>query len=127
MKKQSIIKALQRAENFISGFEDDETQKGIKSMLKELRAVTHALQVEHPKKKSRILIIVEGGIVQSIMTDQDNMRAVVIDFDKQSDEPCIVAEPEVEKLKHDNFYELYTDKSDAEEMEIREELKRLKF
>ncbi len=41
--------------------------------------------------KPRILIIVEGGIVQAVHANQD-IDIVIVDYDDKSDETCIVSE-----------------------------------
>ncbi len=79
-------------------------------------------------KKSKILITVEGGIVQSVMSTDTNIQFVIVDYDLKGDEPVIVSDPtKPEKLKTENFYELFTDEKDPIDMEVRDKLKRLKF
>lgn len=79
-------------------------------------------------KNTKVLITIEGGICQGVMSNNlKNIRVVVVDYDKNGDEPAIVSEQQLEKLKPENFYELFTDKSDSIEMHVRDEMKRLKF
>lgn len=78
--------------------------------------------------KTKILITVEGGIVQSVISNNKEIEYVIVDYDLKGDEPVIVGEKtKPEKLKGDNFYELFTDKKDPVEMEVRDSLKRKKF
>lgn len=81
-------------------------------------------------KKTKVLIIVEGGVVQNVISDADNIEVVVVDWDRKGDEEVIVGQMDVEILKpiyHGNFWELYTDESDPSEMEVRDELKAIHF
>lgn len=42
-------------------------------------------------KKEKILITVEGGIVQSICSTNPNLQIAIDDYDKHSDDPVCVA------------------------------------
>lgn len=80
--------------------------------------------------KPKILIVVEGGIVQSVHADQD-IQFVVIDYDSSSDEPVIVGEinePDTVLKEEDKFYDMYSKSStDQDEIFVHKALKKLKF
>ena len=82
-------------------------------------------------KKIKILIIVEGGIVQSVSTNYE-AEIVVVDFDKHGDEPVIVSDilsPDSIIGENEKFHEeLYKPKmTDKDEEYARLKLKKLKF
>lgn len=79
---------------------------------------------------NKILITVEGGIVQSICTNFE-AQYVVIDYDKHSDEPVLVGEinePDSVLGVDDKFYDLFKENStDKDDLYVRKKLKKLKF
>lgn len=81
-------------------------------------------------KKTKILIIVEGGIVQQIMsTDPKNAEIVVIDYDDQNwEEPVIIGKPTIEKIKEKNVYDMYgSNLDDKDDQFVHKALKKMKF
>lgn len=89
---------------------------------------TKILELQQPKKETRILVTIEGGICQSVMSNKlKNVRVVVVDYDLKGDEPVIVSEQNLEKLKFKNFYEIFNDTKDAADIDVKYELTRLKF
>lgn len=73
-----IIDALNRAEDFLKGFEDDNTQRGVKTTLK-LIAKARRLAEESTDK---IVIEVEGGNVAEVYTDLAQVEFMVYDRDQ---------------------------------------------
>lgn len=74
-------------------------------------------------KKPKIVITVEGGIVQNITTNCE-VEIIVIDFDRQSEEETFVTgilEPDT-IFKEDKYW-----KSLDEDCEVFEEIKKLDF
>ena len=79
---------------------------------------------------TKILIEVKGGSVTAISATED-VQIVIVDYDNSDNGNNPVTPSEV--LYPDAIFEdgeahtLFTDASDPEEMEIKDELKRLKF
>jgi hypothetical protein len=76
--------------------------------------------------KTKVLIQIEGGIIQAIHANKD-MEIVIADFDlidigKNPVDTIISPDSIVE-----NMYELFNDSTSNREMEVREQLKRLKI
>jgi hypothetical protein len=40
--------------------------------------------------ESKILIVIEGGIVQNVISDNPDVLVAIIDYDKHSDDPVLV-------------------------------------
>lgn len=79
---------------------------------------------------TKILIYVEGGIVQSVCSNQPDTQIVIIDKDNlvsSDDKNGFISGIHQPDGVYENHYEAYNDQSDPIEMEIREELKALKF
>ena len=82
------------------------------------------------KQKPKILIIVEGGIVQAVHTSTD-ADIIIIDHDNQHIEEentkdCLLLPKAPDRISK-NLYEIFTSAIDAQEIEIRDLLKRIKF
>lgn len=81
--------------------------------------------------KNKILITVEGGIVQNVSTNFD-ADIVIVDFDLKNDEPVIVTEklsPDAIIGPSDNFYEEHYSKDCLmpEDQFVYDKLKELNF
>ena len=80
------------------------------------------------KQPTKILVIVEGGTVQAINSNNPNCRIVVIDHDnKESGGNGFISEPYEPDGLYENQYEAFTDETNPIDVEIRDELKRMKF
>jgi hypothetical protein len=82
--------------------------------------------------KIKILLSVRGGVIQEIHSNQDpeNVEIVIVDWDNVDVGESAIHPVEPihnPKSKFENAWELYTDEDDVAEMEVREDLKRLKF
>lgn len=83
-------------------------------------------------KKTKVLIIVEGGIVQSVHADSD-LEYVVVDYDKHSDDPVLIGgvnTPDTVLGPGEKFYNMYKpakESTDRDEVFVHESLKKLKF
>lgn len=87
-----ILSALRFSERFISGFEDDETQK-VKPQLTEIRKAIKIAESDGDK----VVIFVEGGMVQAVYTDLVQLKVIVLDKDQEDvGEPirASIADPE---------------------------------
>lgn len=75
-----------------------------------------------------ILITIEGGNLQNVVSSFGDVEILVVDFDNMEvgDKPVYVREPD-NVLKNGKFHELYTNASDSQEMEVREVLKDLGY
>lgn len=81
--------------------------------------------------KNKILITVEGGIVQNVSTNFE-AEIVIVDFDLKSDDPVIVSEklePDAVLGQKDKFYEEFYSKDAVakEDQFVYEKLKELNF
>ena len=77
-------------------------------------------------KKTKILIEIQGGLVQTIYSNNKNIQLVIIDQDMAD-----VGEPGISEIKSpdgvaDDLYTMYSG-SEPREQEVHDELKRLKF
>lgn len=124
MKKKQIIptdaEVLRYAD--AKGLNTDTTQN-----FKDAKNDMMGIKPELPK----ILITVEGGIVQSICTNLD-AQIVVVDYDKHGDERIIVSdklEPDTIIANDNKFYkELFKKNStDKDELFVHKKLKKLNF
>lgn len=78
--------------------------------------------------KTKILIEVRGGIVQAVHANQ-NINIVIVDHDNidQGQNPIASIQGADLINKNGYIYELFTDQNSRREMDIRNQLKRLKF
>mgnify|MGYP003462192837 FL=1 len=80
------------------------------------------------KQPTKVLVYVKDGTVSTISSNIGNIRIVVIDEDNIGDEKNgFISEPYEPDAVSENLYELFNDSTDPVEMEIRDELKRMKF
>ena len=80
------------------------------------------------KQPTKVLVYVKDGTVSTISSNIENIRIVVIDEDNIGDEKNgFISEPYEPDAVSENLYELFSDSTDPIEMEIRDELKRMKF
>lgn len=122
MKKPTTLDTLLLVQRELRQFHANDKDS---QALVELEKLVKSYKKSTPTK---LLITVEGGVVQGVMTtDKKSVRVVVVDYDKHSDEPVVVSAQPLEKLKAENYYEIFTDQTDPVEMQVRDELKRLKF
>ena len=81
--------------------------------------------------KIKILITVEGGIVQSVCTNNPDCKVVIIDYDDKGDEPVLVSEvlePDMVINENELFYKKnFKGPLHASELIAKEQLKDLKF
>lgn len=76
--------------------------------------------------KPKILICIKDGMVESISANMD-CDIVIVDYDCFQDGDDQVSGIINPDAISENIYELFTDQSMPQDMEIRDELKRLKF
>lgn len=85
---------------------------------------------EQSDSKDKVLITIEGGIVQSVCTS-NNAKIVIIDYDDKGDEPVIVSQatgPDVIVRKGETFYEeCFTGKLHKSEKIAQEKLREMNF
>ncbi|SIQ98533.1 hypothetical protein [Aquipseudomonas alcaligenes] len=76
--ESNLLVALRKAEDFISGFEDDDLQEGVDELLVELRAA-----INDPEKPAQFLVSVSvrGGMVIDVTANVPGLAYVVSDFD----------------------------------------------
>lgn len=78
--------------------------------------------------KTKILIRVDGGNITGVYTNNKDVQIVTADFDNLEgggDKLCSdILPPEAVS---ENLYELFTDNTDKQEEQLRDELKRIKF
>lgn len=80
------------------------------------------------KQPTKILVIIEDGTVQAINSNNPNCRIVVIDHDNRERGGIgFISEPYEPDAVFENHYEGFTDETDPVDVEIRDELKRMKF
>ena len=81
--------------------------------------------------KIKILITVEGGIVQNVCTNNSDCEIVIIDYDDKGDEPVLVSEvlePDMVINANELFYKkVFKDPLHPSELLAKEQLKDLKF
>jgi len=79
--------------------------------------------------KTKIVIMVDGGIVQAVYSNNTETKIVIIDNDNKGDdpEPTYISEAKEPDAISENMYELFSDASDPTEVEIRDVLKNRKF
>lgn len=92
---KSILAALETAESFMCGFEDDEMQEGMPEMLKQIRDAIAALE-----KPAILGITLEGGVLQCVHSNNPeyfkDVSVVLIDFDTEgADEGSTFEVPEL--------------------------------
>ncbi len=75
-----IQRALNLAERFMSGFEDDAMQSGITSKLRAIRTAQFIVASEAKRPAPRVLVTCDGGLVQGIVSDVP-ILATVLDYD----------------------------------------------
>lgn len=122
---KEIIKALKQSEAFLIGFEDDETQgPSVRSLLQKVRKSIAEIEKEVPVK---VLVTIEGGICQSVITNNENCEIVIIDYDKNGDDPVVISGIQEPNEVVVNMYDLFVGVNDPDEKFVHEELKRLKF
>lgn len=93
-----------------------------------LIGIQNLLDAVQDKGKTKVLITVEGGIVQSVMSNDDSIQYVITDYDKNGDERVIVSKPtEPEKIETEKVYELFKNKLDEDEKFVHDRLKKFKF
>lgn len=79
--------------------------------------------------KNKVLIYVEGGMVQNVYASDPNLKIVIVDTDVREDVATkyrYCSEILSPDMVADSIYELFTG-SDPVDTEIREDLKRMKF
>lgn len=74
---------------------------------------------------NKVLIYVKDGTVQVVNSSNPNTRIVVIDVDNISTD--FISMPYEPDAVFANHYEAFTDENNPVDMEIRDELKRMKF
>ena len=77
-------------------------------------------------KKTKVLIEIQGGLIQAIYSNNRNTQVVIIDQDMTD-----VGEPGISEIRSpdgvaDDLYTIYSG-SEPREREIHDELKRIKF
>lgn len=78
--------------------------------------------------KTKVLIHVKGGIVQWIASNNEDVKIVIVDEDRQgNDENFLVSSAVSPDRIEEDMYKLYNDATDNIEVEVRDELKRMKF
>jgi len=78
--------------------------------------------------KIKVLVVVKDGMVETISSNSENTRIVVIDHDnRERGNNGFISEPYEPDAVFENLYEGFTDETDPVEVEIRDELKRMKF
>jgi hypothetical protein len=77
-------------------------------------------------KKIKVLIVMEGGLISSVFAN-NNIDYVIVDHDLTDYGEYPVHGTYKPERIIENMYELYTDNSDQEKIEIRDELKRIQF
>lgn len=97
--------------------------------IKELQAKNDELikKIAAMYATTKVLVYVYGGTVQYINSSNPNTRIVVIDQDNNLDDKNgFISEYEPDAI-YENHYEAFTDTTNPVDMEIRDELKRMKF
>jgi len=93
-----------------------------------LIGIQNLLDAIQDKGETKVLITVEGGIVQSVMSNDDNIKYVIVDYDKNGDERVIVSSVKnPEEIKTEKAYELFEKKVDEDERYVYKKLKKLNF
>jgi len=68
--RNDALDALEMAESFIAGFEDDDTQDDVNDRLAFIQETIAKLKgLEMPRRSSSLTIVLEGGMVQSVISD----------------------------------------------------------
>lgn len=76
--------------------------------------------------KPKILICIKDGMVETSCANMD-CDIIVVDYDCfQPEDDCVSGVLAPDAIS-ENIYELFTDQSNPQEIEIRDKLKRLKF
>lgn len=80
---------------------------------------------------TKILIEVRGGNVVAVSATQEDVQLCIVDYDNidEGNNPVCVSDPlgPDATFEPGKAHELFTDSSDPVEMEVKEELKRIKF
>ena len=77
---------------------------------------------------TKVLIYVKEGMVHAVYSNNPDIKIVVVDEDNNCDEKYgFISEPYEPDAVFKNLYEAFTDETNPVDMEIRDELKRLKF
>lgn len=78
--------------------------------------------------RTKVLVTLRGGMIEEMYANNE-IELVVVDYDLVDHGESPVSTPHVSYYsdEHVGFSGLFTDTSDPVEMEIRDELKRLKF
>lgn len=62
----------------------------------------------------KVLITEEGGVIQSVSANTDNIRVVTISYDDESDDPVSVTERDVDVFETEYFSESFESHNDDE-------------
>ncbi len=76
----ATLRALVKAEMFMSGFEGDEGQEGVDADLENIRAAIQQCQ-DQAKRGLTVSVAVKGGMITDATASQPGVRLVVTDFD----------------------------------------------
>lgn len=81
------------------------------------------------ESKVKILITVEGGIVQSVCASSADVEIAIVDYDKHSDDPVCVSVPSSPDVVFSGhaWEQCFTGKLDEDEKAAQEELKKHRF
>ena len=92
-----MLAALRKAEDFIAGFEDDDTQEGVLKLLQSIRAAIAKAEgratkpTPVPRDTSSVTVVLEGGRVLAVITDDPAKVGgafEVIDYDTDGSDPA---------------------------------------
>lgn len=78
--ENATLRALVKAELFMSGFEDDEVQEGVDADLASIRAAIQQCQ-DQAKRGITVSVAVKGGMITDAVASLPGVRLVVTDFD----------------------------------------------
>lgn len=130
--KTQIVNALTVAKNYMEAdldhYKDEGAKEAVKEIKRSLKIVSEALiEAEKNTQPKKVLITVEGGIIQSIGSNDKNIQFVTVDYDDQGDEPVLIKGPEKAHYTSNFFYKGLKDAADPASKEVYKFLKSIKY